>query len=571
MAPFTCCEPDHICVSATDACVGIGPWSAPASVPASSVVDTLTVFASSQVALDGQDADAQVLELAPDAVVRAWTQWGRYGVGAADYNAAYIADCHARGIRVFGGASATALHRAQAAEAGLSLDDVATLDAGLSVVEHGPSNPTGLDVDTADLLFYRLTLANPKARALVVGLAQLQVDAGVDGMTFSDLNAGYQGTTAVPYDEGFDKYHRADFNAYLMSLYPVGTNLADVLGIPLGDGLRRDVFPGDLTANFDFARFLRNKGWQADPFAHSYPLGKAWGQAVMGRPEPGAPTFVDGAEAYRYWPAIAGAVRAYARDRYGRELLMAADGVYPAVDVHSVALRDDNVDGPEKTVVTYVHLTSDEHLDGMYSFQNAFLRLKARGATFAPGAPVVAYLDGFWNKYNFLPASEQADYWRMYSAEAYASGIFLAFHLKGVPGSGAPLTVAPPVMAAYKSLADFYRAHAAMYHGVVPSATPLPPLPRVTVAIADRLGGAAGAVLQRYVHIVNHQYSRAFLPQSNLAVTFASPSRPAAITLASPDQPADLAAFPFTYDELAAATTVVLPSLVSYTVIDVLY
>jgi len=367
----------------------------------------------------------------------------------------------------------------------------------------------------------------------------------------------------------------AVYAAVRIALYPVPADVAaQIASVPFSEVTnvsKLPVFPGDLTDNFDFARFLRQKEWQNDPFARSYPLREVWGLAVMARPAPGAPTFVDAAEAYRYWPAIAGAVRAYARDHHGRELLMAADGVYPGVDVHSVGLREDNADGPEGALVTYVHLAGDEHLDGMYSFQNAFLGLKVRAQAFAPGAPVVVYLDGFWNKYNFLPPSEQADYWRMYSAEAYANGVFLAFHLKGVPGTGAPLSVATPVMAAYKTLAAFYRAHAAAYHGVVRSVTPLPPLPRVTVAIADRLDGAAGAVVQRYVHVVNHQYSRAFVPQPNLAVTFASPSRPSAITLASPDQPADLAAYPFTYDELDGATTVVLPSLVSYTLIEISY
>src|SRR5205814_941024 len=122
-------------------------------------------------------------------------------------------------------------------------------------------------------------------------------------------------------------------------------------------------------------------------------------------------------------------------------------------------------DGDGGTEANYVPI-SDGHLAGTRSLQDVFRRLKARSETLAPGAPVVLFLDwpgGTIDRYDALPSAERPDFWRLFGAEAYANGLFFAFHLRTTTGE--PTATEQGLMPFFKSYSAFYRAHAALFHG----------------------------------------------------------------------------------------------------------
>ena len=186
--------------------------------------------------------------------------------------------------------------------------------------------------------------------------------------------------------------------------------------------------------------------------------------------------------------------------------------------------------------VTAGSTTAAAHLDGTVSLQRPFLNLKARSALFAPGAPVVLFID--WptptlNRYTGLPQNEREDYWRLYAAEAYANGLFFAFHLK--TATGEPTADQQGMMPFFKSYTAFYHAHAALYHGVASGDAS-----GVTTSLTTPVMIAVGDQAQprrRLVHLVNHDYSGAPTEHDGVTVTIPLPSAPTAVTLASPDAP----------------------------------
>jgi hypothetical protein len=253
-------------------------------------------------------------------------------------------------------------------------------------------------------------------------------------------------------------------------------------------------------------------------------------------------------------------------------IFITANGVWPYVDFQGVGLYDGNTLGPGGTQVDFTPVTSDSagqtHLNGSVSLQNAFVGLKARSDDGAGGAPVVVFID--WptsnmTRYQALPLSEKEDYWRLYAAEAYANGLFFAFFLADTTGEAT--ATQSGLMPFFQGLAGFYRSHATLYHQVTRSvatvATSLP-APSVMVAVADQAQPP-----RRIVHLVNHQYQAAFLPQSNVVLTIPVPAAPSAVTLASPDMAQDQTLSPSSY--AGGLLTVTVPSLTAYDVIVVAY
>jgi hypothetical protein len=535
--------------------VGAGPWSIATAPTVPVPMDDVTVFAFSQV--DTAASDPQVVALAPDMNIRAWQRWDRSGRAPGDYDFGYVSDCHAAGVRFIGGTTATAMFRDEWAT-DAEFEAIATRDASGAIVSHS-SALSGL---------YRASLANPDYRAYLVNIGKIQIDGGVDGLFFDEINSDYQGAN---YDgnEGFDDYHLADFNAYLLSLYPdVAGFTALTAGTITGDNvLRAGVLPGDLANNFDYGRYLRDNGWGAAPFAAANPLAAVWGRSSGQRAAVAGPVgFTDAAEIYRYWPAIVTELRGYARQQYGRDILVTANGVYPFVDFQGVGLYDYNGEDPSRPMgADYVPVTADGHLDGSQSLQAPFRRLAARSAALAPGAPVVLFIDwptGPMSRYLALPASEREDYWRIFAAEAYANGLFFAFHLADTVGD--PTATDLGLMPLYQGLAAFYRGHADLYHHVTPSnAAATTSIASAMVAVSDQ-----ASPHRRLVHVVNHEYAGALVAQQDVAVTVASDAQPSAVTLASPDADADTPlAFTFSGGQLS----VTLPALAAYDVIVVAY
>jgi hypothetical protein len=531
---------------------GAGPWAISTAPTTPLPMDDVTVFAYSQTILPGRDA--QLLALAPDISIRTWNQWDTVGTKAADFDPSYVTDCQAKGIRFMGGVAPTVFFPDQAASEA-QLEDFTTRDANGQLVRHDSIVP--------DLR--RGTLANPAFRDYVVSLSKIQIDAGVDGLHFDEVNGDYQGGR-FDGDEGFDDYHLAEFNAYLLAKYPAGTDFASRFRMSPDNLLRPDYPPGDFVHNFRYRDYLRALGLSGSPLDSANPLIGDWGQhAYINRPVPGAATFVDAAEPYRYWKRIVDELRTYARDRYGREILISANGIFPFVDFQSVGLYDPNNDGPNGSTFTWMRLTSDGHLDGTLTWQSALRPFVAASAAFAPGAPVSLFMDGIWSIYDNLPPAERQDFWRIYSAEASASGTFLAFQLL-TPFSSEPTATNAGVMPLFASLSAFYRAHRDLYHGVAPATvTATTTSGRVTLGVTDQ-----ATPHRRLVHVVNHDYAAGLVPHQNVSVTVPSETAPMATALVvSPDTTPDMMTVPVTY--AAGQASVVVPSLTAYDVIVLSY
>ncbi len=544
--------------------VGIGAWTAKPDAAAPVPLDDVTVYAFSQTG--NNQSDPQIATLAPDMNIRAWQRWHSYGVNPGDYDFGYVTSSHAAGVKFIGGTTATALFADEFPNPqfpNTPYTAVATCDGTGAVVAHPLIMPS----------FYRGSLANPVYRDYLIRIAEIQIDGGVDGLFFDELNQGYEGAS-YDGDEGFDGYHLADFNAYLLWRFP-GVDYGAMFGMTPDNLLKADVPTGDLTRNFDYQKYLVSHGWGQSPFAAANPLAAIWGQTVQNRPAPGANDFVDSAEPYRYWRAIAGALRAYAQQKYGRSIYLTSNGVWPLVDFQSVGLYEFNQDADGGAEAEYVPVTSGSttsaaHLDGTRSLQRPFLNLKARSAALAPGAPVVLFIDwptNFMSYYLHLPTSEQQDYWRIYAAEAYANGLSYAFFLLDTVGD--PSATQLGLMPLFQSLTAFYRAHAALYHGV--TASPAAVASAVTTALTTPVMIAVSDQAQprrRLVHLVNHDYSGALVEHDGVTVTVPLESAPTSVTLASPDAATDTT---LTATYANGAVTVTLPSLVAYDVVAIAY
>ncbi len=541
--------------------VGIGPWTASPDAAAPIPLDDVTVYAFSQ---SGNDTgDPQVITLGPDINIRGWQRWHTYGYQASEYDFGYVASAHAAGVKFIGGTTATALFADEFPNSqfpSTQYSDVATRDATGAVVAHPSIMPN----------FYRGSLANPLYREYLIRISEIQIDGGVDGLFFDEINQDYEGAS-FDGNEGFDAYHLAEFNAYLLWRFP-GVDYATMFGMTADNLLKANVAPGDLTNNFNYQTYLAAHGWGHSPFAAANPLGAIWGRAVQNRPAPGAGTFVDSAEPYRYWGQIASTLRAYAQQKYGRSIYLTSNGVWPLVDFQGVGLyefnQDDDGDDAQYVPVTSGSTTAAAHLDGTRSLQRPFLSLKARSAELAPGAPVVLFIDwptNFMSYYLHMPTSEQEDYWRIYAAEAYANGLFFAFFLADTVGD--PTATQLGLMPFFQSLTAFYKGHAGLYHGVT-----FPP--DVLISVQVSLVGDMTAVAdqatprRRLLHLVNHDYSGALVEHDGFTVAVPLPSAPTSVTLASPDLPADVD-LPFTYQ--GGSVAVVVPSLVAYDVIEIAY
>jgi hypothetical protein len=535
------------------------PWpvSTAPSTPVS--MDDVTVFAFSQVGTN--DADPQVTVLGPDMNIRAWQRWDTYGTMASQYDAAYVTACQTSKprVRFIGGTTATALFQD---ESSTQFDSWVTRDGAGAPVLH-PSIGTGV---------YRGSLANSSYRSYIVSIGKLQIDLGVDGLFFDEVNGDYEGAT-FDGDEGFDDDHLADFNAYLLARYPAGTDFQSLFGMTATNMLQRNEPASDLTKNFNYRTYLGTNGWTESPFASGNPLAPVWGRATTNRPAPGAPTFVDSAEPYVYWKEMAAELRSYAQEKYQRSIYLTSNGIWPFVDFQSVGLYDGNTDGPGGSEVSYVPVANGS-LEGSTSLQGVFLGLKARSAQFVLGAPVVLFIDwpsGPMTRYQALPRSQQEDYWRIYAAEAYANGLFFAFFLADTTGD--PTASAAGLMPFFQSLESFYRSHATLYHGVTSSnvkvTTSLPTtVPAPMLSVSDQ-----AEPHQRIVHIVNHDYAAGLNAHSGVNVTIPVSGRPSGVMLASPDasDPTKDATLAFTYSATEGAVSTTIPSLVAYAVIVVAY
>jgi hypothetical protein len=559
-AGYTCCVAEQLCLPQGQICASAFVWP-PATAPTATPLPLdAIVFAMSEY--DVGTADPQVLELAPDVVVRGWSTWDQDGFLVDKYDTAYLEACHQANIRFIGGANLAALFTDQFPDqwdAADTFTDFATRDPRDQTVSH-------------DGIYPKLSwasLANPRVRARAVQIAEMQIDLGVDGLQFVSLESDVEAVQVDGVDgrDGYDDYHLADFNAYLLAKYPSETDFATRFSMMPPNVLERDRAPGDLSGNFNYRTYLHDLGVSDDPSSSNNPLAGEWGVVNGGRAAIGPQTFLETAGDYVYWRQIVAELHAYAQAR-GHDVFINATGVYPFVDFQAVGLFDNTIDAPNGETATYVPVDAGGRLDGTVSLAPAFAGLRARAQALSPGAPVVVFLDGDWPQYDGLTASELQDYWRLYTAEAYASGLFFAFDLYS-PGDPQHTATGTGLMQLYQGLAAFYRAHAGLYRGVVASTEQSSDLPAATVTLADQPDPAnAGRISRRIVHVVNHQYEGGIVTRTGIPLAVSSSAAPVAVALASPDETAD-APLPFSYAGGQIALT--LPSLAAYDVVVIDY
>ena len=134
------------------------------------------------------------------------------------------------------------------------------------------------------------------------------------------------------------------------------------------------------------------------------------------------------------------------------------------------------------------------------------------------------------NAYYGLSPKQKEDFWRIYAAEAYACGVFYAFHLKtAMPGE--PTARDSGVLEFLKRYSQFYADRAALFIG----AKPLPARPVTRVAkLTATLSEVAGKTL---LHLVNHNYASTLIPQADFSVSLPLTTAPQRVVLHTPDAP----------------------------------
>jgi hypothetical protein len=530
-----------------DAAVSVWPPVIDPAVFGHGDVSKLTVAAFSQTGVAGP-TDPQVLSLVPDVVPRAWSQWKTSGILASDYtDGAYPQACEAAGITFIGGLTASVLFPQQWSAADFA-DEVGR-DATNQQVAH----------DEIVMGAFRGALASPGFRAHLVAIAELQIDQGVDGLFFDEVNASYVGAGSDG-DEGFDDHDVADFGRYLCSKHSQAD--LDAFGVTAADHL--DCAGADPGAGFDYRGFMARIGVSAAPLSTSNPLAADWGTTVQNRPNPAAGTFVESGTSLVYWQDVVKTVRAYARSKYGKEILITSNGIFPFVDFQTVGLYDYNIEGSGPMGFDYVptvEVGTETHFKGTQQFMPVFAALKARSDALmafvgGPPVPLLLFLD--WptasiDRYYALPLAERQDYVRVVLAEAYALGESFALPLA---------TTTDTSTATVLGMMDFFAQIRAFYDG---HADRLRPAKDATVDATVSAPNVASHVTtlpdgRTVVHLVNHNYDAGFVAQAGVTVTLPTPQAPSTVTVASPDQASDADAA-FTY--AGGSLTVTVGQLVS--------
>jgi hypothetical protein len=491
--------------------------------------------------------DPQVFEMAPNVVPRAWARWDTGGVLASQYNFGYPAQAQAAGIVFIGGTTTTVLFHDEFPNAAQFNSVVSCNAQGQPVVRGAaPSN------------YYRGSLASPAYRQYIIGIGEIQIDGGVDGLFFDEVSGSYQGLT-FNNNEGFDDADVSDFGGFLCAKYPSLTpaQWQSQFGVVAADNLNCSASPALRGRTFNYRGYLARNGWGTNPLTSSNPLAAEWG--VVGE-DPYNGTFTSTYLNLVYWQDIVLTLRNYARQKYGREIYITSNGTYPFVDFQAVGLFDYNSNGPGGSDQDFCPLTASGDLDGAKSLLPSFLYLEQLSASVDRRSVLVsAFIDwptGPMSRYLSLPTSEQQDYWRMYLPEAYAAGVRFAMHLLDTVGD--PTATQLGLMPFFEQTTAFYKmpAHAVLYE----SAQHL--TGAVTLSAANITTNLTQLGDGRTVaHLINHNYLKGFQTQTGVAVSFPVANAPTTITLVSPDSAGD-ASIPFTYAN--GQVQVTLPQLVAY-------
>lgn len=506
------------------------------------------VYLFSQIGMS--ERDPQVLEFSDAVLMRGWQKWDRWGLASSDYDFGYPEAARARGITFVAGGTASVVFRDEAPE---QFDDWATRDAQGNRVEHRYIVPGA----------YRASLAHPGYRAHVLAYLKKQIDGGVDGVFLDEANAGYTGGTRWSWNgnEGYDDWFIAGFNAFLLARHPEFTE-ADWIatyGMTAEDVIRPGEAPGDLGKNFNYRRYLQRNGWDRWPSDPRNPLAPVFGPVEANRLDPAKTSFRDRALLH-YWREMVAELREYARARHGKEILVTSNGLFPFVDFNGFGLYEGNRDDDGREAV-WVPLKNG-HLDGGRSQQAIYRKLRARSRAISGDVPLVLFLD--WpcrtmNDYYGLSTQEQRDFWRIFGAEAYANGLFFAFHLRTTMPNE-PTAEDSDLLDFLKGYVRFYQENAAVYTGTEPAAD------AVVTSVGDVAGSVSAGGEKTYLHLVNHGYSGGLVARANFTATFPLAAAPARVTLRTPDAAGERA-LAFTWSD--GALTVTVDRLESYDLIAI--
>jgi hypothetical protein len=484
-----------------------------------------TVYAFSQS--DVEQEDPQVYQLDPDINIRAIGKWSTNGDEAADYNFAQIGRYRAQGVTFMGSGTASVIFPHDFATPEV-FDDMSTRDADGNPVPH---DEFGFPIPAR-----RGNIFNPAYRRYLLGWARIQIDGGVDGLNLDEINAGFSGGQKYGFNgnEGFDDYAIADFNRYLLAKYPTYTaaDWKSRFGMTDDNLVRADVPPGDLDANFNYRDYLRAGGWNLNPLAPANPLAAEWGRVTANRMYADDTSFT-ATYLRRYWKELVDELRAYARRTAHRHILISSNGLWPYVDFNSVGMYPWNPDEqtPDFRGADYVPVV-DGHLNGAKSLQANYRYLKDKSAQIAGDVPVVVFIDwpnDMMTNYLNLPLAEKKDYWRVFGAEAYANGLFPAFHLKDTVGS--PTAEQSGMLEFFQTYTQFYKGHRSLFRENRVGAE----------AVRVGAGNVAASLLvqsgtgARTLHLVNHNYDRGVVPQAGLLVEADLRSCPRRVAMVSPD------------------------------------
>jgi hypothetical protein len=487
-----------------------------------------TVFAFSESAL--KEDDPQVYELDPDSIVRTNGKWSTWGRKAEDFNFDTIKRYHKNNICYMGGGTTSIIFRKEFKSPEI-FQDMVTRDAD--------NNPVPHDEVTSGA--YRGNLANPNFRKYITGFCKIQIDGGVDGLFLDEVNGGYSGGAAYNWNgnEGFDDYTLADFNSYLMAKYPDYTpgDWKNKFGMTDDNIIRKDVPPGDLEHNFNYRKYLQahkwnGKTWESSPLDYRNPLAKEWG-AVTGNRMYKDETFL-GKYTELYWKAIVDELRSYAQEKYGKHILITSNGIFPYTDFNSLGLNPWNPDDPsQQKGADYVPVAGG-HLNGSKSLMPIYRKMEEKNRATSGDVPLVWFIDypsEYLTNYNNLPQEEKKDYWRIFGAEAYACGLYPAFHLKE-PMSGLTAT-AVGTLEFFKEYTLFYKENKEIYR-------------HQNYQYSDVAVGVQGSKIEQNLmiskdgskyalHLINHNYDKKILPQENFTATIGLKKAPRHVYMVSPD------------------------------------
>lgn len=525
------------------------PWD-----PAPGSMDAVSTYSFSQSGL-GDAVDPQIAKAGANLNIRTYSAWDN-GAKVSEYNPDHLSKPKAAGVVPTGGVVATIVFRNEAPDDSSYLDWISR-DALGDTVPH----------DEIVVGVRRGNLACPGYREHLMSLVRTQIDFGAVGIFFDEIDGGYNGGAKWQYNgnEGFDDYHLKEFNRWLVRRHPAWAkaDFVKAFGMDSANALDPAKPLDDLVGNFNYRTYLATRKWSKYPQTSANPLGNLYGKPVGNRMVLHADNFLDSSNT-AHWRETVAATRTYARSK-GREILVTSNGIEPFVDFNSFGLYNYNKDGAGGSYVDYVPV-SGKDLDGTVSLLGAFQSIRRNSKIQSGDAPVAVFLD--WptdmiNTYYGLSAHRKMDYWRIHGAEAYAAGIFFAFHLRtSMPGE--PTARESGILDSLENTISFYKSNADLFHGLQWD------LGDVAVSL-DRIDATRAwqASPKRWVvHLVNHHDSLGLRVRKALEVSLALDSAAKSVTMVSPDEGSGKPrSVPFSY--AAGRLTISVDSLASSAILRV--